>query len=89
MGKIKIAYGNISLLFKQKAQERFLERKQIKYAQKEIRKKAITAGLKEREKQAIKYAREKQKVFSEKRIKQLRQSIKQQSLNMDDLIMNM
>ena len=50
-----------------------IERKREAAAMTEIRKKATTAQLQERQKQAIKFAQEKEKVQYERKIKQLKQ----------------
>jgi len=49
------------------------ERKQIKAANKLIRSRAISAALKEKEMQEIKYARERQRLKYEKKIKSLKE----------------
>ena len=50
-----------------------IERRQEAVAMGEIRKKAIAAGLRERETQAVKFAAEREKAIYEKRTKALRQ----------------
>ena len=73
MGKIKNEISNIKGIIKDKAEEKASERKQIKESMKEIRKKSIQAGLEEREKQSIRYAKEKQRIFADRKIKALSQ----------------
>ena len=73
MGKLKTAYKNIKIAIKERVKEKAEERVTIKSANKDIRKKAIQAGIEEKEKQSIRFAKEKQKVFADKKIEALKQ----------------
>ena len=58
---------------KRRIKEKSLERKYISEARKKIKKKAIAAGLREKEKQTIKYYQEREKINTQRRLKALRQ----------------
>jgi hypothetical protein len=91
MGTLKNVVTNIKASLKEKAKEKNEERQLIKEKTKEIRRKAIEAGLEEREKQAIRFAKEKQKVYAEGKIKALNNPIQQMPISrqkeMEDWIM--
>lgn len=67
-----MVFENLRNKIKKNLEEKKIQNRRIKAANKVIEERALTAALKEKEKQSIKFAKERQKVLTKRKIEKLK-----------------